>query len=211
MIFRRTPAASRLAATADTPWTGAPSEMGAEASKAADADGVGTQPAKPRGAFEAFDCSMCREHAPPRGPPNRDGGPRMPNAEERKPFFCGGSGAPLGGSTGTYTSVGGSDLTQQAHMHDGPHVQRQAPPVKFKLPIPPLSIPPKDENPAQTIEPGGDVAVRLERVQFISKGGYEGTLEDAASLKATTSHAGSSLSSPRSMRSLGSRGKWSYV
>jgi len=32
----------------------------------------------------------------------------MPNAEERKPFFCGGSGAPLGGSTGTYTSVGGS-------------------------------------------------------------------------------------------------------
>lgn len=68
--------------------------------------------------------------------------------------------------------------------------------------------PAQDENPAQTIEPGGDVAVRLalERVQFVSKGGCEGTLEDAASFKATTSHAGSSLSSPRSMRSLGSRG-----
>ena len=40
-----------------------------------------------------------------------------------------------------------TDLTQQAHMNDGPHVQRQAPPIKFKLPIPPLSIPPKVTSP----------------------------------------------------------------
>ncbi len=39
----------------------------------------------------------------------------MTDSEERKPFFCGGSGAPLGGSTGTYTSVGG--LGECSHTH----------------------------------------------------------------------------------------------
>ena len=54
--------------------------MGVEASKAADANGAGGQPAKPKGVLEAFDCSsMRREHAPAHGPVNRD---RIPATDE---------------------------------------------------------------------------------------------------------------------------------